>query len=168
MFNVFKFLRTDPGAGALEQKLDSEKTLKKTIHVDTRKGEERVEYTPRQGHDLEVIQLRDSLTDMDTRLQSAIAERDQLKAEFSSYRQAANADQRDLEAENQRIRLELRTTGMMLSQQIAATGQPGPIPGLFHADESPKERTEQHFLKVARQMKGTSTASNPRPERISL
>jgi hypothetical protein len=45
----------------------------------------------------ELEQLRASLADMDARLQSAIGERDQLKEEFSSYRQSANEDANDLE-----------------------------------------------------------------------
>ena len=93
--------------------------------------------TPSQDHTItgshgsdEVDQLRTSLQDMDARLQSAIGERDALKAEFSSYRQSANADVSDLERLNQNLKTQLTQTGQMLSAQIASTGQPGPIPGI--------------------------------------
>jgi hypothetical protein len=107
----------------------------------------------------EVETLRASLADMDARLQSAIAERDQLKAEFSSYRQSANEDVSDLERLNRDLKSQLRTTGMELMKHIASTGQPGPLPSGF-ADDSPQGKTEAHYLKVAREMKGT-TGDNP-------
>jgi len=101
---------------------------------------------------------------MDARLQSAIAERDQLKAEFSSYRQSANEDVSDLEKLNRDLKAQLTQTGRQLMEHIASTGQPGPIPGL-HTDDSAQARTEQHFLKVARQMKSGSTGE-PTTQRL--
>lgn len=44
--------------------------------------------------------------------------------------------------------------GMIASKMIAATGQPGPVPQNNGKELTPSERTEAHFAKVARQMKG--------------
>ena len=113
----------------------------------------------------EVDQLRASVADMDQKLQLAIAERDHLKSEFSSYRQSTNEDVSDLERINRNLKSQLRETGQMLSQQIASTGQSGPIPGFHRDDDSPQARTDKAFLSIARQIKNESTGDNRRIER---
>jgi capsid assembly protease len=47
-----------------------------------------------------------------------------------------------------------KLAGIIASKMIASTGQPGPIPGNTGKTLTAKERTEAHFTKVARQMKG--------------
>ena len=47
-----------------------------------------------------------------------------------------------------------KLAGMISSKMIAATGQPGPIPEQTRKTLTASERTEAHFAKVARQMKG--------------
>jgi len=47
-----------------------------------------------------------------------------------------------------------KLAGMIASKMIASTGQPGPIPGDAGKVMTASERTEAHFAKVARQMKG--------------
>jgi capsid assembly protease len=47
-----------------------------------------------------------------------------------------------------------KLAGIIASKMIASTGQPGPIPGNTGKTLTAQERTEQHFAKVARQMKG--------------
>jgi capsid assembly protease len=47
-----------------------------------------------------------------------------------------------------------KLAGMIASKMIASTGQPGPIPGNTGKTLTAQERTEAHFSKVARQMKG--------------
>jgi chromosome segregation ATPase len=108
----------------------------------------------------ELEQLRASLQDMDARLQSAIGERDQLKAEFSSYRQSANEDTRDLEKLNRELQSQLRETGQELSLHIASRAQLGPLPD-FSEDSSSQDKTEAHYLRLARQLKGDTTGANP-------
>ena len=93
---------------------------------------------------------------MDARLQLAIAERDQLKAEFSSYREATQADQRDLEHSNRELQSRLRETGQELSLRIAAQGALGPLPDMAE-DSTPEGRTEAHYMRLARQLKSGST-----------
>jgi DNA repair exonuclease SbcCD ATPase subunit len=116
--------------------------------------------TPATVGGTEVETLRASLADLDARLQAVTSERDQLKAEFSSYRQSANEDVSDLERINRDLKTQLAQTGRMLSEQIASTGQPGPIPGIHKTGDSAHQRTEAHFLKIARQIKG-ATGGNP-------
>jgi hypothetical protein len=97
--------------------------------------------TPSTVGGSELDQLRASVQDMDFKLQSIANERDALKTEFNDYRQATQADQRDLEKENQRLRSDLLTTGQELSLRIAAQGQLGPLPD-FNEDSSPQDKTE--------------------------
>lgn len=47
-----------------------------------------------------------------------------------------------------------KLAGMIASKMIASTGQPGPIPEQTRKTLTASERTEAHFAKVARQMKG--------------
>jgi capsid assembly protease len=47
-----------------------------------------------------------------------------------------------------------KLAGIIASKMIASTGQPGPIPGNTGKTLTAQERTEAHFTKVARQMKG--------------
>jgi chromosome segregation ATPase len=112
----------------------------------------------------ELEQLRASLADMDFKLQSIANERDQLKAEFSSYRQSANEDTRDLEKLNRDLKTQLRETGQQLSLHIASQAQLGPLPD-FNEDSSPQDRTEAAYMKLARQIKSGSTGE-PTTQRI--
>jgi hypothetical protein len=116
--------------------------------------------TPSSLGGSELDQLRASLQDMDARLQSAIGERDQLKAEFNDYRQATQADQRDLEHSNRDLRSQLRETGQQLSLHIAAQAQLGPLPDMTE-DSTPEGRTDRHYMRLARQLKGDTTGANP-------
>jgi capsid assembly protease len=47
-----------------------------------------------------------------------------------------------------------KLAGIIASKMIASTGQPGPVPGNTGKTLTAQERTEAHFSKVARQMKG--------------
>jgi hypothetical protein len=95
----------------------------------TSRSSHRHTITPSTVGGSELDQLRASVQDMDFKLQSIANERDALKTEFNDYRQAANADQRDLEKENQRLRSDLLTTGQELSLRIASQGALGPFAG---------------------------------------
>jgi hypothetical protein len=112
----------------------------------------------------EVETLRASLADMDARLQLAIAERDSFKKEFSDYREATQADQRDLEHSNRELQSRLRETGQELSLRIAAQGALGPLPDMAE-DSTPEGRTEAHYMRLARQLKSGSTGE-PTTQRI--
>jgi hypothetical protein len=120
--------------------------------------------TPSTVGGSELEQLRASLADMDARLQSAIGERDQLKEEFSSYRQSANEDVSDLERTNRELQSQLRETGQELSLRIASQGQLGPLPD-FNEDSSAQDKTDHHYLRLARQLKSGSTGE-PTTQRI--
>jgi hypothetical protein len=126
----------------------------------TSRSSHRHTITPSTVGGSELDQLRASVQDMDFKLQSIANERDALKTEFNDYRQAANADQRDLEKENQRLRSDLLTTGQELSLRIAAQGALGPLPD-FNEDSSSQDKTEAHYLRLARQLKGDTTGANP-------
>ena len=78
--------------------------------------------------DAELMTLRASLSDIEARLQAAHQERDSIRVEFSQYREAANYEQRSLEAENRKLKESLDETGRMLSKQLASGGADGPIP----------------------------------------
>jgi len=47
-----------------------------------------------------------------------------------------------------------KLAGMIASKMIASTGQPGPIPGNTGKTLTAQERTEAHYLALARKMKG--------------
>ena len=123
-------------------------------------------FTPSTVGGNEVETLRASLADMDARLQLAIAERDSFKKEFSDYREATQADQRDLEHSNRELQSRLRETGQELSLRIAAQGALGPLPDMVE-DSTPEARTEAHYMRLARQLKSGSTGepTTPRLER---
>jgi hypothetical protein len=121
-FSPFNFFKMDPGAAKLEARMDKERNLTKVTTPDHNAGNHKIRYEPKPEFTNEILQLRDSVADMDIKLQAITSERDSLKAEFNDYRQAANADQRDLERENQRLRSDLLTTGQELSLRIAAQG----------------------------------------------
>jgi septal ring factor EnvC (AmiA/AmiB activator) len=112
----------------------------------------------------ELDQLRVSVADLDSKLQSIANERDALKAEFNDYRQAANKDVSDLEKLNRDLKTQLRETGQELSLRIAAQGQLGPLPD-FNEDSSPQDRTEAAYMKLARQIKSGATGE-PTTQRI--
>jgi hypothetical protein len=121
--------------------------------------------TPSTVGGSELDQLRASLADMDARLQSAIGERDQLKEEFSSYRQSANEDVSDLERTNRELQSQLRETGQELSLRIAAQGALGPLPDFNESGDSAQDKTDHHYLRLARQLKSGSTGE-PTTQRI--
>jgi chromosome segregation ATPase len=108
----------------------------------------------------ELDQLRVSVADLDSKLQSIANERDALKTEFNDYRQATQADQRDLEHSNRDLRSQLRETGQQLSLHIAAQAQLGPLPDMTE-DSTPEGRTDRHYMRLARQLKGDTTGANP-------
>jgi hypothetical protein len=115
--------------------------------------------TPATVGGTEVETLRASLADLDARLQAVTSERDQLKAEFSSYRQSANEDVSDLERINRDLKTQLAQTGRMLSEQIASTGFSGPVDfGACgaHDDDSAQARTARHYQQLARTIKSDS------------
>jgi hypothetical protein len=108
----------------------------------TSRSSHRHTITPSTVGGSELDQLRASVQDMDFKLQSIANERDALKTEFNDYRQAANADQRDLEKENQRIADRTSAqTGQELSLHIASQAQLGPLPD-FNEDSSAQDKTE--------------------------
>jgi hypothetical protein len=126
----------------------------------TSRSSHRHTITPSTVGGSELEQLRVSVQDMDFKLQSITIERDALKAEFNDYRQATQADQRDLEKENQRLRSDLLTTGQELSLHIASQAQLGPLPDMTE-DSTPEGRTEAAYMRLARQLKGDTTGANP-------
>jgi hypothetical protein len=116
--------------------------------------------TPSSLGGSELDQLRASLQDMDARLQSAIGERDQLKAEFNDYRQATQADQRDLEQPTETCdhSSEKPVSNYLFTSQHKHSSDPCQI--------SPKTplwtgQTDQHYMRLARQLKGDTTGANP-------
>lgn len=135
--NPFKFFRSSETKN-LEESLDREPTLKKSTIVDTKTGKQHVEYTATPSQGPEIIQLRESVATLDQRLQTAIAERDDIRGQFDSFRSASQAGQRELERENQRLRATLHETSQMLSQQIASSGHQGPVPSDLGEAEEPK------------------------------
>lgn len=101
--------------------------------------------TPSQDHTItrshgsdEVDQLRASVVDLDHKLQAITSERDSFKKEFSDYREATQADTRDLEKLNRDLQARLTQTGQMLSAEIASHGQPGPIAELHAEHDEPR------------------------------
>jgi hypothetical protein len=74
------------------------------------------------------------------------------------------ADQRDLEKENQRLRSDLLETGQQLSLHIAAQAQLGPLPD-FNEDSSAQDKTDRHYMRLARQLKSGATGE-PTTQRI--
>ena len=117
-------------------------------------------FTPSTVASGELEQLRASVQHMDFKLQSITIERDALKKEFSDYREATQADVSDLERTNRDLKTQLRETGQELSLRIAAQGQLGPLPD-FNEDSSPQDKTDHHYLRLARQLKGDTTGANP-------
>ena len=164
-FSPFNFFKMDPGAAKLEARLDRETNLSKVTIPCHKTGNDKIQYEPKPGLANELLQLRDSVADMDIKLQAITSERDSLKAEFNNYRQATQADQLDLEKENQRLRSDLLTTGQELSLRIAAQGQLGPLPDFNESGDSPQDRTDHHYLKLARQLKSGATGE-PTSQRI--
>ena len=130
----------------------------------TSRSSHRHTITPSTVGGNELDQLRASLADMDARLQSAIGERDSFKKEFSDYREATQADQRDLEHSNRELQSRLRETGQQLSAHIASRAQLGPLPDMVE-DSTPEARTEAHYMRLARQLKSGSTGE-PTTQRI--
>jgi molecular chaperone GrpE (heat shock protein) len=163
-FSPFNFFKMDPGAAKLEARMDKERNLTKVTTPDHNAGNHKIRYEPKPEFTNEILQLRDSVADMDIKLQAITSERDSLKAEFNNYREATQADQRDLEKENQRLRSDLLTTGQELSLRIAAQGQLGPLPDMTE-DSTPEGRTDRHYMRLARQLKSGSTGE-PTTQRI--
>jgi hypothetical protein len=130
----------------------------------TSRSSHRHTITPSTVGGSELDQLRVSVADLDSKLQAITSERDSFKKEFNDYRQATQADQRDLEKENQRLRSDLLTTGQQLSLHIAAQGQLGPLPD-FNEDSSAQDKTEAAYMRLARQLKSGSTGE-PTTQRI--
>jgi len=159
-FKPFNFLKLDPGATKLQSRLSKEANLTKITTPCHKTGNDEIRYEPKPGLVNELLQLRDSVAELDTKLQAVTVERDKLKSEFNDYRKATQADQRDLEKENHRIHAQLTQTGMELSRMIASTGHQGPLPSGF-ADDSPQARTERAFMATARQIKGEVTGYTP-------
>jgi hypothetical protein len=126
----------------------------------TSRSSHRHTITPSTVASGELEQLRASLADMDFKLQSIANERDSLKAEFSSYRESANADVSDLEKLNRDLKTQLRETGQELSLRIAVQGSLGPLPD-FSEDSSAQDKTEAAYMRLARQLKGDTTGANP-------
>lgn len=129
--------------------------LTKVTTPDHDTGNHKIRYGPKPEFTNELLQLRDSVTDMDTRLQSGIAERDQARAEFNKFKGSTSS----LEKENERLRSELRTTGLMLSREIASHGQDGPIPGIHG------EHNELHGLQRAIAANKRESSTSTRMER---
>jgi chromosome segregation ATPase len=149
-------IREDLSRGRELSKQSTTPATSRSSHVKT--------FTPSTVASGELDQLRASLADLDSKLQAITSERDSLKAEFSSYRQATQSDQRDLEKENQRLRSDLLTTGQELSLRIASQGALGPLPDMAE-DSTPEARTEAHYMRLARQLKSGSTGE-PTSQRI--
>jgi septal ring factor EnvC (AmiA/AmiB activator) len=163
-FSPFNFFKMDPGAAKLEARLDKERNLTKVTTPDHNAGNHKIRYEPKPEFTNEILQLRDSVADMDIKLQAITSERDALKAEFSSYRQAVNKDVNDLEKLNRDLKTQLRETGQQLSLHIAAQAQLGPLPDMAE-DSTPEARTEAHYMRLARQLKSGSTGE-PTTQRI--
>ena len=166
-FSPFNFFKMDPGAAKLEARLDEERNLTKVTTPDHNAGNHKIRYEPKPEFTNEILQLRDSVADMDIKLQAITSERDSLKAEFSSYRQSANEDVSDLEKLNRDLKTQLRETGQELSLRIAAQGALGPLPDFNESGDSPQDRTEAAYMRLARALKSGATGepTTPRLER---
>ena len=159
ILNLFRPTQTEV---TIQEDLSRGRELsKQSTTPATSRSSHRHTITPSTVGGSELDQLRASLADMDARLQSAIGERDQLKAEFSSYRQSANEDANDLEKLNRELQSRLRETGQQLSAHIASRAQLGPLPDFNESGSSPQDKTDHHYLKLARQLKGDTTGANP-------
>ena len=112
----------------------------------------------------ELATLRASLASIEARLQAAHQERDSIRAEFQSYRQASQSDVRDLEAENRKLKESLDATSMLLSKQIAAGGLNGPLPGISSNDDTDGPKGLQRAIQANRQ--ASTTPLHQRSERI--
>ena len=145
-------LATDIELGMNGKKPSTTPATSRSSHVKT--------FTPSTVASGELEQLRASVQHMDFKLQSITIERDALKKEFSDYREATQADVSDLERTNRDLKTQLRETGQELSLRIAAQGQLGPLPD-FNEDSSPQDKTDHHYLRLARQLKGDTTGANP-------
>lgn len=145
-------LATDIELGMNGKKPSTTPATSRSSHVKT--------FTPSTVASGELEQLRASVQHMDFKLQSITIERDALKKEFSDYREATQADASDLEKLNRDLKTQLRETGQELSLRIAAQGQLGPLPD-FNEDSSPQDKTDHHYLRLARQLKGDTTGANP-------
>jgi septal ring factor EnvC (AmiA/AmiB activator) len=156
-FSPFNFFKMDPGAAKLEARLDKERNLTKVTTPDHNAGNHKIRYEPKPEFTNEILQLRDSVAELDTKLQAVTGERDQARAEFNKFKGSTSS----LEKENERLRSELRKTGQELSLRIAAQGALGPLPDFNESGDSPQDRTDHHYLKLARQLKGDTTGANP-------
>ena len=145
-------IREDLSRGRELSKQSTTPATSRSSHVKT--------FTPSTVASGELEQLRASVQHMDFKLQSITIERDALKKEFSDYREATQADASDLEKLNRDLKTQLRETGQELSLRIAAQGQLGPLPD-FNEDSSPQDKTDHHYLRLARQLKGDTTGANP-------
>jgi hypothetical protein len=130
----------------------------------TSRSSHRHTITPSTVGGSELDQLRVSVADLDSKLQAITSERDSLKAEFSSYRQAVNKDANDLEKLNRDLKTQLRETGQELSLHIASRAQLGPLPD-FSEDSSAQDKTEAAYMRLARQLKSGATGE-PTSQRI--
>ena len=162
ILNLFRPTQTEV---TIQEDLSRGRELsKQSTTPATSRSSHRHTITPSTVGGSELDQLRASLADMDARLQSAIGERDSFKKEFSDYREATQADQRDLEHSNRELQSRLRETGQQLSAHIASRAQLGPLPDMVE-DSTPEARTEAHYMRLARQLKSGSTGE-PTTQRI--
>lgn len=75
----------------------------------------------------ELATLRASLASIEQKLQAAHQERDNIVKQFQDYRQASQADVRELERENATLKQRFHEVSLELSKQVAAGGLNGPI-----------------------------------------
>jgi hypothetical protein len=108
----------------------------------------------------ELDQLRASLADMDARLQSAIGERDQLKAEFNDYRQATKQISAtwSIPTETCDHSSEKPVSNYLFTSQHKHSLDPCQI---STKTPLPQDKTERHYMRLARQLKGDTTGANP-------
>ena len=159
ILNLFRPTQTEV---TIQEDLSRGRELsKQSTTPATSRSSHRHTITPSTVGGSELDQLRASLADMDARLQSAIGERDALRLEFNDYRQAANEDANGLERTNRELQSRLRETGQQLSAHIASRAQLGPLPDFNESGSSPQDKTDHHYLKLARQLKGDTTGANP-------
>ena len=166
MKNLLSLFRPSAKERAIENELSGKPSTptRQPATQPPKRGASPASVTPTHtGADVsELSELRASLANIEARLQAAHQERDSLRDEFSQYRQASQADQRELERENARLRESLDITGRELSKMIANGGADGPIPeangeperkGLARAIEANKAhqaQTTNQFQRIQR------------------
>lgn len=168
MKNLLSLFRPSPKEQQLEEELNGKVTSTRqpsSTSTPPRRGASPASVTPGSADGSELSELRISLQTIESKLQIVSHERDSIRAEFQSYRQAVSQDQRSLEDENKRLRQSLDETGRMLSKQIAGSGLDGPLPGISSVNNNDGPKGLQRAIQAAK-AEAASTTPLQRHEKI--